>query len=101
MKLEWNAIYYDFNAKKITTFNIFDHGRFREEIYDNKKKSKTKEEFEKSTRMSLMYYFWSKSEYEVIVSPWIGDDKAAIKIDIYTQVINNWDIFIDYVWNNL
>lgn len=101
MKLEWNVIYYDFNAKKITTFNIFDHGRFREEIYDNRKKSKTKEEFEKSTRMSLMYYFWSKSEYEVIVSPWIGDDKAAVKIDIYTQVINNWDIFIDYVWNNL
>ena len=24
--------------------------------------------------------------------------KDAIKIDVYTQVMNNWDIFIDYCW---
>ena len=30
--LEWNVIQYNFNHKKIETRNIFDHGRFREEV---------------------------------------------------------------------
>lgn len=46
-----------------------------------------------------MYYFWSKSQYEVLILPWVGkaDD---IKIDIYDQVMMNWDKFSEYVWTN-
>ena len=25
---------------------------------------------------------------------------TGIKIDIYEQVMNNWDLFLDYVWNS-
>lgn len=28
-----------------------------------------------------------------------GGDKEAIKIDIYSQVMLNWDKFVEYVWD--
>jgi len=27
-------------------------------------------------------------------------EKHPLKIDVYEQVMNNWDVFIDYLWNN-
>ena len=68
-----------------------------------------------------MYYFWSKSEYEIVITsfpPYI--DKKEIekltktnkkireavnldtgkKIDIFDQIMINQDKFIDYLWNN-
>lgn len=48
-----------------------------------------------------MYYYWAKCEWEVIISPWIAQhNDNEIKVDVYWQVMNNWDIFLDYVWNN-
>ena len=77
-----------------------------------------------------MYYFWCKCEYEVIITSfptyitmneldrlnderWSHKDRygtdyvrinvnpdTGAKIDIYTQVMNNFDIFCDYVWNS-
>ena len=29
-----------------------------------------------------------------------GNGKEAVKIDIYRQVMMNWDKFIDYVWRS-
>ena len=64
------------------------------------KKHKTKEAFAEALRRSLMYYFWSKCEWEVLISPWCGSKKnETIKVDVYWQVMNNWDHFLDYVWN--
>lgn len=100
--MKWNVFYYDINRKKISTFNIFDHGRFREDIKKELRKCKTKEEFAERLKSNLMYYFWSKAEWEIIISPWVGGDRErdAVKIDVYEQVMNNFDILLDYVWNN-
>ena len=78
---------------------IFKHGSFRKEVYDLLKSDLNKENFIEQLRKSLMYYFWSKSEYQVLILPWVGqaDD---IKIDIYDQVMMNWDKFSEYVWLN-
>lgn len=101
MNLEWNVFYHDINKQKITTLNIFNHWKFREDTEKNLKKIRDKGEFAEKLRRDLMYYFWSKSEYEIIISPWCGGrDTNDIKVDIYTQVMNNWDIFLDYVWNS-
>lgn len=101
MKLEWNVLYYDFNARKITTSNVFDHGRFREEVIKLFSPTISRNEFSKKLRSIVMYYFWCKAEYEVIISPWIGDEEAAVKIDISTQLVNNWEQFVNYTWNEL
>lgn len=77
----------------------------------------------------MQYYYWSKSEYETVITTWppyieseeldrLNKEKhereirnrpfyrdavnltTRYKIDIYTQIMMNWDRFIDYIWNN-
>ena len=56
---------------------------------------------EKRLDRLCMYYFWSKCEYEVIVSAWPPKEGSDRKIDIYTQLKENWDIFRDIVFREL
>ena len=100
--MKWNVFYYNINAHKIETFNIFDHWRFREDLQSDLKKCKTKEVFSERLKSELSYYFWAKSEWELLFSPWVGRDreKDSVKIDVYTQVMSNFDILLDYVWEN-
>ena len=99
-ELEWNVFYHDMNKQKITTLNIFDHWRFAEDVQKSLKKFKDKDEFAAKLRSDLIYYFWCKSEYEIVISPWCGSSGEYIKIDIFDQVMNNWEVFLDYVWNS-
>lgn len=100
LKLEWNVYVYDINRRKVKVYNIFNHGRFYDEVIEMLKKEETIDEFKKRLETSLMYYFWSKSEWEILVSPWLGDkNDKEIKIDVYDQVMNNWEIFSNYVWS--
>lgn len=100
--LEWNVLYEDWNTREITSFNIFNHSgfyndckRYADEYKDDKWK------FAKEVRNSLMYYFWSKCEWEVIVSSWppIKEFKDK-KISVFDQVDMNWNIFIEYLWEH-
>lgn len=130
MNLEWNVFYHDINKNKIATKNIFNHWKFNEDVQKSLKKFKDKDEFAEQLRRDLMYYFWSKYEHEVVITsfpPYIKtneldrlndernlcreknkrdpiclsvDLETGAKIDIYAQVMNNWDIFLDYVWNS-
>ena len=98
----WKVYVHNMNSGKIEVYNVFNHTLFLKEIKTAFKKCNSKEDFAKDLRDSLMYYFWSKSEWEVIVSPWCGGrNDTQLKIDVYTQVYNNWDIFLHYTWNCL
>lgn len=101
--LTWNVYVYNFNHKKIEVHNIFDHSRFVEDCQKAcKKYGDNKELFEDYIRGSLMYYYWSKCEWEIQLAPWPyheGRDEME-KIDVYMQVELNWDHFIDYVWDS-
>lgn len=96
--IEWYVLYSDSNARKIVKWNIFKHGTFKREVDKLLKENLTKDDFSEKLRRLLMYYMWSKSEYEIIVSPWVGRAED-IKIDIYSQVHMNWNRFVDYVWS--
>ena len=130
MKLEWNVFAEDWNAKKIKIFNIFDHGRFLEDVKKNLKKCETKEEFSEKLRRNLFYYFGSKCEWETIITSFpsritkeeldrlnkefkkdvdrYGHEPYSMcispavgkKVDVYEQVMLNWNIFVDYVWSH-
>ena len=100
--MKWYVFYYNINKKKIDTFNIFEHGSFCRYVKEVIKKYEIKDEFAKQLKSELMYFFWAKAEWEVIVAPWVGGDreKDSVKIDVYEQVMLNWDAFVDYVWLN-
>ena len=101
--LEWNVYVSDFNSRKIVTFNIFRHYSFYESCLKNKRKNgKDRDVFFEEMRKDLMYYYWSKCEWEIILDHWPSrDDFYQEKIDVYDQVMLNWDAFTEYVWNHL
>ena len=98
-KLEWNAYYYNINQRKIEKFNIFYHSSFRQDIEKilKKNKERTKDAEEEILR-SLMYYYWSKAEWEILLCPWIGENNNEMKLDVYDQVMMNWNHFLDYIF---
>ena len=126
MELVWN-VFIERNDK-IIIHNIFDHVRFMNDLVQIKKYTDF-EKFEKEVDLSLMYFYWSKCEWEVVVTsfpPYISNEElkslskerseaienygrfirtyvnleTAEKVDVYRQVKMNWKPFIDYLWNN-
>lgn len=108
--LVWNVYKEDINKREIEIYNIFNHKRFKEdcvEIFtyyrseDNYNYDKMKRDIE----ALLQYYFWSKCEYEIILSDWPPNKNfKEKKIDIYDQVMLNIDAFISsaltqYLWS--
>lgn len=112
MKLEWNVYYYNFNKREIQRYNVFNHWRFNEDVAVHLKSCTQKQDFAKKLRRELFYYFCTKYEWEVLVCQYddksevlvcqYGDKSAecALRIDVFDQVMMNWDVFLDYVWSN-
>lgn len=97
--MKWNVYYHDINRDKMEVFNIFDHSSFCNDIKKYLKEYTDKEKFEERLKRSLSYYFWCKAEWEIVISPWVGGrNTKEVKIDVYDQVMNNWDVFVDCVW---
>lgn len=101
-ELVWNVYVEDFNGKRIRKFNIFDHGRLMDDFDKNIRKIKTFEEFCEEFERDLRYYYWSKCEWEVILSGFPAhDDFHEEKIDVFDQIMLNKEIFFKYVWNTI
>ena len=130
-RLEWYVFIHDDNTHEIVPVNVFNHSLcFMEGLIEAKKKyGKDYKKFSNKVRDILRYSYWSKCEYETLITsllPYIDKkeflrirneyDKrinegkefyyenvhltVGCKIDVYTQVMMNWDRFIEYVWNN-
>ena len=96
----WNVYHHNSNKSVIEPHNVFAHSGIRKDIAKAVKQRKSKEQFAEILRSSLMYYYWSKAEWEVIISPWCGGmNTKDIKVDVFEQVMLNWDLFLEYAWN--
>lgn len=101
MKLEWYVYFADINSLHIIKYNIFKHYSFYESLKSHIKNFKNKEDFSEWLRKNTMYYFWSKCEYEIILTCFPEWDRfKKEKIDIYNQLQLNWDKFVNYIWEN-
>ena len=101
---EWFVFVEDINRKRIKVYNIFEHKDFVEdcdgawENYKNEHHDFLK--FQEDIDSILMYYFWCKCEWEIILSNFPPSDSfQKKKIDVYQQVKMNWDKFIDYIFS--
>lgn len=98
-KLTWNVIYEDFNKREIKTINIF-YGGFLEDCKKAYKKHKDDPDaFFKEVQTSLMYYFWSKCEFELVATSLFSRENfKEVKFDVYDQIQLNWNRFCEYLW---
>ena len=129
----WN-VFIESNSK-ILIYNIFNHDFFMNDLFNLKKqlKKEGKEDdfatFEDSVKRSLMYFYWSKFEWEIVLTsfpPYIDSEEldrlvkerderlkkyenfyrectnleCYKKVDVYSQINLNWNQFINYLWEN-
>lgn len=96
--------HYNCNEDKIEGYDVLK--RREPEIKKLKKKCATKEKFAESLRREFMWRFWSKSEWEliitknedgsVILSPWCGcRDPESASIDVTDDNSFDWSGFAD------
>ena len=82
-------------------FNVFEHSSFVKDLKDNiEEHFEDRDGFDQELKMRIMYYFWSKAEYEITVSSIFSKGPPPKKVDVYDQIMMNWDLFEDYVWTN-
>lgn len=100
--MKWSVYVHNFNQNKIEEYDIFEHGTFVKYLIKDYKECETKEQFLDRLKSELRYYFWSRTEWEVLIIPWIGrKEECSEKIDVFDQIMMNWHVFSEYVWNNI
>lgn len=98
--MEWYVYRHNINSQQIERWNVFDHGRFREDVLRCLKKHENRDGFAEALRRELFYYYHTKAEWEVLIGPWCGGYKTEeLKVDVYRQVMLNWEKFVEYVWS--
>ena len=99
--LEWYVLNYNWNKKKIESFNIFRSYRFTEGVKDLLKYYTTFDEFVDDLEKELMYAFWAKREYEISVGDAFETDLDKYeKLDVYWQVKPNVRLLAQYILDN-
>lgn len=122
---EFNVIVYNVNSKEFVPYNIIPYlvSQYKK---IKKDKPKTFDEFKEFVKKESMYQWWSRCEYEIILSPWPykaspserynkkGEDDVEAwkehwkkhldeckKIDVHYQVMINLDVITTLVMENI
>ena len=83
------VIWWDFNKSEPEPYDIIP---YLLECFDKAKdKPHTHDEFCEFIKKKSMYMWWSRCEYEIIISNWPSQDKKK-KWDIHKQVMMNIEI---------
>lgn len=102
--LTWKVKIFDINKQVIVDYDVLKH--YEDFIKKLKKKCANREEFSEALQREFIYRFWSKSEYELIVSidvdrvilsPWCGcrDTEKASMLMPHDNMFN-WLAFANY-----
>ena len=96
----FKVINFDINSNKFEAYNVMP---YLVDCYKNEKKDKrptTFDEFKEFVKSKSMYMYWSRCEYEIILSDWLSN-KHSKKIDVYWQIMNNIDIVTKVLMENV
>lgn len=98
--LSWKVFVEDYNHGKIVEYDIM--GEYlSDEIKGIIKKVESYEEFKERLNSILMYHFWSKCEWEVIITGWPPSERVEErKVDVYEQIKLNFEVFAKYIWDS-
>lgn len=97
---KWNVWIWDFNHDKLEQYDVVpmlltELKSLRKEYFPMDKKSMNNE-----LKSWARYHFWAKCEYEMIVQSWPKKNNEE-KVDVYNQLMLNWDTFSEAFWKNV
>lgn len=95
--MEWYVLNYNFNKKKVETFNIFRSVRFTKGVQELLDNFITFDDFVEKLKNEVKYSFWSKREYEISVGDAFCREEELEKLDISMQVLPNIKILAKYI----
>ena len=102
--MTWLVANFDVNAQVIKQYDVL---KYREDyIKKLKKQCTTKEEFAQKLKSEILYHYWSRAEYELIIEkaedgriwllPWCGCyEPEKVKIDVTDKTDFDWKGFAD------
>ena len=96
----FNVINFEINSSSFEAYNVMP---YLIDCYKKEKKDKrpiTFDEFKKFVESNSMYRYWSRCEYEVILSDW-PSQKTNEKIDVHWQIMNNIDLVTNILMENV
>lgn len=95
---KFNVIIYDFNDRKFEPYDIMPY--LRKSYYDEDEKPSTFEEFKNFILHKSMYQWWSRCEYEIILTDWPNQKKFE-RWDVHEQVKRNIDTITELLINDV
>lgn len=93
---EFNVIIYDFNKKEFIPYNIIPY--LLECYYKEETPPQSLEEFKIFIKRVSSNQWWSRCEYEILLSDW-PNQSITKKVDVYYQVFLNIDIISAVLMN--
>lgn len=105
----WKVYIENFNKNCIEEYNIFDHDYFwagcqaawnTARCFSEDTEEQQIVKFKDMVAYEVVYYFWAKIEWEIILTTPISRNKFKdIKIDVCSQIELNYEQFFKYLWN--
>lgn len=92
--ISWNFNHDDIEYYDIMPFLIDSYKKIK------KNKPKTFDEIKEFIINESRYRFWSRCEYEVIITGW-PKQKREVKIDIFNQIMENIDVITTHFISHL
>ena len=93
-KKSFYVLNWDFNSDNLVQYDILPYFR---ECYNNlnkNKRPKTIDEWKEFVKNKGMYQYWSRCEYEIIITGW-PQQKRKVKVDVWKQIEMNIDVIVD------
>lgn len=94
----FNVIYQNINTQKFEPYDVMLY--LVDEYNKAKDKPTTFEEFKEFVKRKSMYMYWSRCEYEIIISGWPNKETQE-KWDIHDQIMMNIDIVTNVLIDNV
>ena len=105
----WKVYIENFNKNCIEEYNIFDHDYFwagcqaawnTARCFSEDTEEQQIVKFKDMVAYEVVYYFWAKIEWEIILTTPISRNKFKdIKIDVCSQIELNYEQCFKYLWN--
>lgn len=95
---KFNVLLWDFNTDSLQYYDVLPY--LRDCYKKSKQKPKTLEELKEFIRKESLYRYWSRCEYEMILTGW-PVQKKDYKLDVHEQIMMNIDIITTILYNEL